>query len=115
MMKHLLVLTCLLLTASLFGQDVEHAPTVAQCQADQRLWLSKLEADPPDTNLPSFDALSLWESEMGDCGEVDNPNYWKYYNTREEASEVQEHRLINFLDRHHLYAQFRAENAAGKR
>jgi hypothetical protein len=43
-MKCLLVLASLILTASLVGQ-VEHAPTVAQCQADQRLWLSKLLVD----------------------------------------------------------------------
>ena len=113
-MKRLLVLGWLIFTASLVGQ-VEHAPTVAQCQADQRLWLAKLEVAPTDTNLPSYDTLRRWESEMGDCGEVDNSNYWKYYNTREEASEVQSSRLMKFLIRHGLYDKFIEEDAAGKR
>jgi|HubBroStandDraft_6_1064221.scaffolds.fasta_scaffold517911_2 hypothetical protein len=44
-MKRHLVLGCLVLAASLAGQ-VQYAPTVAQCQADQRFWMSKLEAEP---------------------------------------------------------------------
>lgn len=30
------------LTASVSGQ-IEHAPTVAQCQADQRLWMANMQ------------------------------------------------------------------------
>jgi hypothetical protein len=112
-MIRLLVLA-LILTASLVGQ-VEHAPTVAQCQADQRLWLAKLEAPNPDTNLPSYTKLSLWISEMDDCREVDPPNQWKYYNVHGEVTDFQAARMIKFLSRHGLWKEFIAEDAAGKR
>lgn len=42
------------------GQEVQHAPTVAQCQADQRLWLSKLEDGDKSSALPEFDVLTKW-------------------------------------------------------
>ena len=99
---------------SLAGQ-VEHAPTVAQCQADQRLWFAKLETTPTDINLPSFYTLQAWQHEMGDCEEVDDSNRLKYYNTREEASEVQSNHMLNFLSRHGLWNKFIEEDAAGKR
>jgi hypothetical protein len=43
-LKGLLMLA--VLTASVAGQ-VEHAPTVEQCQADQRLWLAEIEVRDP--------------------------------------------------------------------
>jgi hypothetical protein len=60
-MKRISILALMFVAVSV-GQDVQHAPTVAQCQADQRLWLSKLEAAPPDTNLPSYTTplLRFW-------------------------------------------------------
>ena len=113
-MKRSLILASLILTASLVGQ-VEHAPTVAQCQADQRLWLAKLEALPPGTNLPSYTVLSLWIKEMDDCQQVDPPNQWKYYNVHGEVSDVQASRMIGFLGRQGLWSKFLAEDAAGRR
>jgi hypothetical protein len=100
------------LTAALAGQEVKHAPTVAQCQADQRLWLSNLEDSP---KLPAYDTLTKWEAEMMDCQTVDPDNKAKYYNTLEEASEVAGLRLMNFVTRHNLWAQFYAEDSSGKR
>jgi hypothetical protein len=115
MMKRLLVLVSLILTVSLVGQEIKHAPTVAQCQADQRWWLSKLETLPVDTDLPSYATLSLWSSEMVQCQKVDPPNEWKYYNVEGEVSDVQASRMIKFLGRQGLWSKFLAEDAAGKR
>jgi hypothetical protein len=112
-MKGLLVLGWLILTTSLVGQ-VEHAPTVAQCQADQRLWMSEVnEGDSP--RLPTYNVLQIWENEMSDCQKVDADNRLKYYNTQEEIGEMQHIRLLNFLSRHRLVDKFAAEDAAGKR
>jgi hypothetical protein len=66
-MKFTLVLGWLILTASLVGQ-VEHSPTVAQCQADQRLWLSDLEE--PHNSLPVYAVLGQWNVEMSVCEKV---------------------------------------------
>jgi len=47
--KRTLLAVAILIAVPAIGQEVEHAPTVAQCQADQRLWLSKLEG--PESGL----------------------------------------------------------------
>jgi hypothetical protein len=120
-MKRCLVLGWLILTASLVGHafrlesQVEHSPTVAQCQADQRLWLSKLETLPADTGLPSYTSLSLWAIEMDNCQQVDPKNQWLYYNVHGEISDVQASRMVRFVGRHGLWNKFLAEDAAGKR
>jgi hypothetical protein len=117
-MQRTLILVFALIASfsSLTGRQVQikHAPTVDQCQADQRLWLSKL-GTAPDTDLPNFSTLTEWESEMNDCQTVDPVNQAKYYNTQEEASEVQSRRLLRFIGRHGLYEQFVTEDAIGKR
>jgi hypothetical protein len=72
--KRLLILSVFVLAA--VGQEIQHAPTVAQCQADQRLWLSTVEeGDSP--KLPSSNVLSNWSREMDDCGKVDPNNRFK--------------------------------------
>jgi hypothetical protein len=110
-----LVLAGLVLTASLVGQDVQHAPTVAQCQADQRLWLSKIEDTDNASALPTFDVLSKWQREMSDCKTVDPSEELKYYNTGAEIRTMQGIRLMNFIARHGLWDKFKEEDAAGKR
>jgi len=114
-MKRLLVLVSLILTASLVGQAVEHAPTVAQCQADQRVWLTRLEDTDNASALPNFDVLTKWNSEMSDCQTVDPDRQFKYYNTGVEIRINQGLRLANFVARHGLWDKFVAEDAAGKR
>lgn len=94
-------------------QEVEHAPTVEQCQADQRLWISKIEDDVAKD--ASFYTIGAWQVEMHNCEKVDPPNHWKYYNTAEEASEVQFNRMMKFLIKHSLLLQFVTEDAEGKR
>jgi hypothetical protein len=109
-MKRFIILS-VILTASLSGQ-VEHAPTVAQCQADQRLWLPKIETS--DSTL-SFDALANMGSEMVACHDVDPPNARDYYNASCSATAAMATRMSNFIRRHQLWAQLEAEDAAGKR
>jgi hypothetical protein len=115
MMTRFVTLAVLILATSLVGQEIKHAPTVAQCQADQRLWLSKLEVLPPDTNLPAFTTLQQWSSEMGDCVEVDPKNAWLYYNVGGESNNLQAARTIRFLKRHQMWDKFIEEDEAGKR
>jgi hypothetical protein len=62
------------------SQEVQHAPTVEQCRADQRLWLSKLEG--PDGTNVTFRELRGWILEMFDCERVDPEFRVRYYNTR---------------------------------
>jgi hypothetical protein len=113
MMKRL-VLTGLILTASLVGQEIKHAPTVAQCQADQRLWFAQLEeGDSP--KLPTQDVLAKWNNEMSDCQKVDPGNTPMYYNTGAEIDAAMETRLTHFILRHGLWSQFMDEDTAGKR
>ena len=111
-MKLIPTLCCLTLAASLTGQ-VEHAPTVAQCQADQRLWLSQLEGK--DKSTLGFYVFTDMAVEMESCSEVDPPNATKYYNTESEATATQAKRMSKFIQRHQLWEKFLAEDAAGKR
>jgi hypothetical protein len=113
MMKRLLVLVSLILTASLVGQ-VEHAPTVAQCQADQRLWDSKLISK-SGMVLPDVGVLVKWRTEMNDCLTVDRQNQFEYIVTTDEIDAETLLRTIHFLERHNMMVDFKTEDAAGKR
>jgi hypothetical protein len=113
LMRHL-ALAVFVVSASVTAQ-VEHAPTVAQCQADQRLWLSKLEVLPPDTNLPAVPTLQQWSNEMDECKDVDPKNAWLYFNVTAESNTLQGARMIRFLKRQNLWDKFIEEDAAGKR
>ena len=109
--KGLLMLT--LLTASVAGQ-IEHAPTVAQCQADQRLWLSEIE-DTDSTTQPLFSILGQRSHEMSQCEDVDPANRFKYYNTHSEIIAAQTGRMYHYLVRHDLWGRFLTEDAMGLR
>jgi hypothetical protein len=99
--------------ASPLPQQAEHAPTVAQCQADQALWLSKMEND----SMSDVTVLTIlaWEHEMQQCKDVDPANQDKYYNTQNEAIAAESIREANFIARAGLWERFVAEDAAGKR
>jgi hypothetical protein len=94
--------------------QVEHAPTVAQCEADQRLWLSKLEDDRGVDDV-KFHTLEAWQREMTDCKEVDPTNNNKYINVMSEAEAELSRREFDFIARHGLTEQFIAEDEKGKR
>jgi hypothetical protein len=96
-MKILLTIFALLIIwpAALSGQ-VQHAPSIAECQADQRVWLPKIEATLNHDTLPSFLALTLWQQEMADCEKVDPKNTFQYMNTNFELEAVQSRRMLDF-------------------
>jgi hypothetical protein len=97
-------------------QAVEHAPTVEQCRADRAYWMSKIEQpDGRGTADVSYDTLTEWHKEMRKCEVVDPENSDKYYNAMGESYAEQLSRMIDFLNRHNLWQQFDAEDAAGKR
>jgi len=105
----------ILATALAFAQQIEHAPTVAECQADQRLWLSRLEDNNDKLKDITTVTLAHWSSEMRSCEAVDPPNFQRYYNTRAEVTAEQYIRLSDFVDRHNLSGKFVEEDAAGQR
>ena len=94
--------------------QIEHAPTVAQCQADQRLWEAKILNGPSD-QLPDIYVITDWSKEMSDCLRVDPTNQFKYYVLGAEINGERLLRLSSFVQRHNLYAQFVQEDKAGKR
>lgn len=114
-MKTLLLAAAILIGVPAIGQDVQHAPSVAQCQADQRLWLSRLEDNGDKLKDVTIRTLAAWQDEMGQCLAVDPENKFKYSNTRSETAAEIELREGDFIDRHGLYDQFLAEDAAGQR
>ena len=102
---------------SIHAQEVEQAPTVPQCQADQRLWRSKLDQAlvPSRVKDVSFMELVNWYTEMKDCISVDPDHRTDYLVTLSLVDTTQYTRLVNFLGRHDLtWDQFLAEDAQGK-
>jgi hypothetical protein len=85
---------------------------VEQCQADQRLWLDKLEHSEV---RPDYETLSAWSHEMFECKSVDRDNQPFYSNAIHEINADQAMRLEHFLDRHGLHDKFIEEDKAGKR
>jgi hypothetical protein len=112
-MKYFVALTLFILTAFVTAQ-IEHAPTVAQCQADQRLWLSQLEGN-DRSKLPEFYVLLDETKEMDACQKVDPPNEQSYYNTGAEMDAEREQRYFHFIQRHNLQDKFIEEDRAGMR
>src|SRR5216683_422380 len=89
----------LVLASTVGSQEVKHAPTVEQCRADQRLWLSKLE-DSNGVTLVSFKELTGWQHEMYECRTVDPERRNQYVNVYAETNSEKIIRLEGFLDRH---------------
>jgi len=114
-MKTLLLAIVVMIAVPAIGQEVQHAPIAAQCQADQRLWLSRLEDNSDRLKDVPIRTLSAWQDEMRQCLAVDPENQLKYANTRSETGAEIELREGNFIYRHDLWDQFVAEDAAGKR
>ena len=115
-MKTILLAAAILVAVPALGQEAEHAPTVAQCQADQRLWMAKLEGDEGLTLKDvTLNTLAHWEAEMVQCEVVDSPNHSRYFDTDVEAVSAESHRQFSFIKRHGLLEQFVAGDAAGKR
>ncbi len=65
-MKRFALLVVIFASLASYQQEVRHAPTVEQCRADQKLWLSRLEdtgVTDPTVNI-SFKELSGWLHQM---------------------------------------------------
>jgi hypothetical protein len=114
-MKLNLTLCVLLLSLipSLFSQD--HAPTVEQCRADQRLWAAQLDGNPEIVRSLAYYQLNDRMGEMADCVAVDRDREIVYADTAGRFNNRQMVRLLDFVKRHELHDQFIAEDAAGKR
>jgi hypothetical protein len=108
----LLMVTPLQLT---HAQQVHHAPTVAQCRANQQLWLSKLQTKGYVSLSVHYLELDYWLLEMENCLKVDHNFEARYRYTENEIFVEEGSRLRNFLKRHNLVDQFMAEDAQGMR
>ena len=103
---------------------MQHAPTVEQCRADQKLWFSRISDDAkaeeaeglrePVAHSISFQQLTFLTLEMHDCARIDPEFKKEYYQTSGDAAVTADNRLVHFLYRHNLYQQFLAEDAQGK-
>ena len=96
----------------LWSQEVEHASTVDQSRAAQKLWFSKISDDPASI---SFQELNFWSLEMHGCARIEPESNKGYYQTSGDAVGTANNRLMHFLERHNLVQQFLAEDAQGKR
>jgi hypothetical protein len=114
-MKCYLAFAVLILTASLAGQveQIEHAPTVAQCQADQRLWDYQITNQAE--KLPDIKVLQKWNREMGECESIDPSNKLPYFVTVDEVDGEMLIRMMHYLQRHDTLKEFVHEDEAGKR
>jgi hypothetical protein len=110
-MRFLIVLSLVLLSASVPAQ-VEHAPTVAQCQADYKLWDATLGRD---ASKVSYKTLTDWEQVMAKCMDVDDEHRTTYLILDGTIITREDSRLVNFLMRENLYKKFVEEDEAGAR
>ena len=101
------------LATSLFAQD--HAPTVEQCRADERLWSTQLTENPEIIKSLRHDQLNDRTLEMANCAAVDRDRQSVYAETAARFNMKLMVRLLDFIKRHKLLDQFMAEDAAGQR
>jgi hypothetical protein len=110
----LLLFVLMLLRTPSYEQEINHATTVEQCRADQKLWLAKLEGSGGALDV-SFVELNAWGQEMSACGVVDSQFKIQYYNTAAEIQSEDVVRFLAFISRHDLYQRFVTEDKQGKR
>ena len=92
----------------------DHAPTVQQCQADRLLWWDQFDTPEVIATL-SYRKLSERSGEMIDCSAVDDEHKESYRRLVAMFQMEIAQRLLSFVTRHHLMAQFMAEDAAKTR
>lgn len=123
-----LAVTCISLAHQ---QGPKHAPTVAQCLVDVKLWYNEADAreylkaqdalqDDNTPNRTAYARLSISEvrlrlSEMKDCARVDDANLSNYHEAAEFYFDIFGDRLFRYLQRHDLFQQVEKEDAEGKR
>ncbi|HEY1659701.1 MAG TPA: hypothetical protein VGG14_15210 [Candidatus Sulfotelmatobacter sp.] len=110
----------IVLAASAAGQDIQHAPSVEQCRADNRLWRS---LDDRSNGFNEFTTRQLMgmAGEMQRCAAVD-PRFGDpdgggdtYWNMSMELHSAVFGRYMHFVNRHGLGPQFDEEDAKGAR
>jgi len=99
--------------------QMHHAPTAAQCQADETVWhrtLSQVDMeDQGSLKGVSYDTLGEVLVEMNECGEVDPARGGAYFSVLAGALDARLLRVMDFVNRHHLGEQFKKEDLAGIR
>jgi predicted nucleic-acid-binding Zn-ribbon protein len=124
-MRTTVLAAAILIVAPAFAQEIQHAPTAAQCQADQRLWQSQAgeyfqaakSHDVKNTVVVNLTAIELLarSMEMSDCYKVDSENFKMYSLTQCTYAQFFSERATTFMKRHDLMKQFFDEDAAGAR
>ena len=130
-MRTIAITILILATAPAFAQQVEHAPTAAQCQADVAVWYSAemsteyLNAQTawitdrkpnktPAGKMKVSEAIARM-NEMFDCRLVDEEKSDLYQRAGNFYYGIYADRAIDFIGRHHLWPEFRKEDAEGLR
>jgi len=125
-MRKTILAAAILFVAPTFAQEVQHAPTAAQCQADAALWNSqktdffityKNTQDVRNTIIEKLTAKELFarSNEMFDCASVDSGRAKDYFATQDTYIELFLRRMNSFIQRHDLMDQFYQEDEAGAR
>jgi hypothetical protein len=93
-----------------------HAPTVRQCCAEQRLWLSKLMQYPISDGVTdvSYGELQYWRLDMFVCANLDPAHEDSYMSTDILANREQNRRLESLLYQRNLFSEFIKQDAQGK-
>jgi hypothetical protein len=130
-MRTIAITILILATAPAFAQQIEHAPTAAQCQADVAVWYSNeiateymnaqtawvTDGKPNKTEggKMSFTEATARMHEMFECQLVDKGKVGLYHEAGTFFYGIYADRAIDFIERHHLWAEFRKEDAEGLR
>lgn len=116
--------------ATVFSQEVKHAPTIQSCIGDINLWSSQIPGFPE----PSYDqvrsgtkALAMREIDgrlrsLGDCvnaypalGKGTSGNLSAVMSLSSYYSDEEQARYLDFLVRHGMLNKFNEEDDAGQR
>jgi hypothetical protein len=111
-MKKTLVIVALL-TMGAMAQDIKHAPTAAQCQADIAVWKAESKVD---IEALALNTLLGRANELSDCSKVlvSDGSDWAQ-TMRAVYDQHIEKRYVHFLMRHGLGQQMVDEDAKGAR
>jgi hypothetical protein len=111
-MKNLFVIIAML-SMGAAAQDIQHAPTAAQCQADIAVWKSQNKAY--IDGLP-VNTLVSRANELSDCSKVLDGDGSEWARTMRAAYDQHiENRYVHFIMRHGLGQQMVDEDAKGAR
>jgi hypothetical protein len=128
-MKTILLAAAILIAVPAIGQEVQHAPTAAQCQADRAVWSVQADewvqaeiahSDRGTANLSALnkmtvDGIHARAEELGTCNTVDPANQQMYSLAADNYSLIYLSRLTHFMTRHGLFSQFFEEDSQGQR